>query len=462
MALLSARRDRSLDDVQALGADVIRSLVYWNRIAPDGRRKPRGDLSEPAAYPAPAWDLLDDLVRATSARGLELLLSPSGPAPLWASTCKSKAPACNPDPVAFGRFVSALGKRYSGAYADENQGGGVLPRVSSWSIWNEPNQPGWLSPQAVKLGRHVVITAAHQYRRLATAGLEALRDGGHGADRLLLGETAPLGRVTGSLARRPTPPVVFIRELLCLDAAGRKLRGEAARVRGCSRFRRLPVTGYAHHPYTRGGSQPPRSRSLPGEITMGSIARLETLLRRGAAARRLPRRLPIWSTEFGYQTNPPDRQFGISFEEAAEYMNEADWIAYRNRSIAAVAQYKLFDEDDPAGFQTGLRFATGRVKPTFDAYRLPIWVSRAGAGRVRVYGQVRPAASGATEQVEILRQPAGGGAFAPVETIAVASERGHFLVTEPGGEPGERWQLKWQPSDGAPPVFSREARVGAR
>ena len=46
-------------------------------------------------------------------------------------------------------FVEAVGKRYSGRYRDEDTGHSRLPRVSFWSLWNEPNQGGWLTPQFV-------------------------------------------------------------------------------------------------------------------------------------------------------------------------------------------------------------------------------------------------------------------------------------------------------------------------
>ena len=43
-----------------------------------------------------------------------------------------------PNVTRFKRFVEALGRRYSGTYADENQGGGVLPRVSALTAFSSP------------------------------------------------------------------------------------------------------------------------------------------------------------------------------------------------------------------------------------------------------------------------------------------------------------------------------------
>jgi hypothetical protein len=352
-----------------------------------------------------------------------------------------------------------MATRYSGAYADENQGGGILPRVSRWSLWNEPNQPGWLFPQyEVRSGRRVV-TAARLYREIAQEAIRALRATGHGADEILLGELAPIGRTGGPLARRPAAPAEFLRDLFCIDSRGRKLRGAAARARGCGGYERLDVSGFAHHPYTRGGSQPPRSRALANEITISSVSRLKTLLAQGAKARRIPRNLPIFYTEFGYQTNPPDKLFGVTLEKQSQYLNESDWMAFQDKRIKSVAQYKLVDEGNVANFQTGLRFANGSNKPSFDAYRLPIWVKRSGAN-VKVYGQVRPADDGSRETVLIQNSPQEGASFSTVQSVEVSSRKGHFLVPVPKA-PG-RWRLAWTPSGGGRTLFSREAKASKR
>ena len=449
---------RALDDFLALGADTVRSLVLWNQIAPDpgSTRRPKGfDGRNPAHYNPGLWDRYDDLVRGVQARGMGLLFSPSSPIPAWGSDCSGSATkrrTCKPDPKLFGAFMQALGTRYSGEYQDENQGGGVLPRVERGSIWNEPNQPGWLTPQYESKGGRKVATAAHRYRALVTSAIRALRATGHGSDQILLGETAPIGRTSGTLARRPIPPVNFIREVLCINSRGAKLRTAE-----CRSYRKLSVRGFAHHPYTRGGSQPPRAATAPGEITVSTAGRLKKLLSQGGRARRIPRNLPIYYTEFGYQTNPPDRLFGVKLEQQAEYINEADWIAYQDSRVKAVAQYKLFDEPNVASFQTGLRFVSGELKPAFDAYRLPIWVSRRGSS-VRVYGQVRPSEDDVREIVAV--QNDASGSFQTVQEIEVLSRKGHFLVTLPNS--GSNWRLVWTPSDGGATLTSRVARVARR
>ena len=115
------------------------------------------------------------------------------------------------------------------------------------------------------------------------------------------------------------------------------------------------MTGYAHHPYTRGGSRPPLSRTNSGEITIGTASRLTRLLDQAARAKRIPAKLPIHYTEHGWQTKP-DLIFGVTDDQQAEYINQSDWIAYNNARVHTVAQYKLVDDENVgSGFQMGLK-----------------------------------------------------------------------------------------------------------
>src|SRR3954471_1150201 len=139
---------QSLDEAKALGADVIRANVIWSRFAPSptSKKKPKGfDGKNPAAYPAGVFTMLDSLVSGAQARGLEVLLTATGPIPAWASRCKGSVAhrrTCKPDPKLFGAFVRALGTRY--------------PTVRKWSLWNEPNLRSWLCPQYEVKGGYVV------------------------------------------------------------------------------------------------------------------------------------------------------------------------------------------------------------------------------------------------------------------------------------------------------------------
>ena len=220
------------------------------------------------------------------ARGLQVLLTPTGPIPAWASRCGGSLAnrrVCKPDPKLFGAFVRALGTRY--------------PTVKLWSIWNEPNLRSWLSPQYEVVGSQAVQRSANLYRALATSAIAGLRGTGHRDAQIWLGETAPLGddpsgcsaqrslRVPRRCASRilKTSPETFLRGVFCLNRSGRRLSGAEGSDQRCGGYKRLNVTGYAHHPYTRGGSRPPLSRVNAGEITIGSAVAALAPARPGGA-----------------------------------------------------------------------------------------------------------------------------------------------------------------------------------
>ena len=278
----------------------------------------------------------------------------------------------------------------------------MLPRVTRWSLLNEPNQPGWLTPQYERRRGRLVATAAVVYRALARAGIAGLRASGHGRDQVLLGETAPIGRTSGSLARRPIPPVEFLRKLFCLTPAAAPARRRRARARlpevQALRGRRLRAPPLPARRLAAAGRAARRRRA---RSRSPSPSRLRRVLDAAARARRIPRRLPVYYTEFGFQTNPPDRIFGVRAALQPAYLNQSDWMAYRDRRVRAVAQYKLVDEAPLPSFQSGLRFVDGRAEaglrrlPAADLgqrARLAAAGLRAGAPGART-GRRRPCGS---------------------------------------------------------------------
>jgi hypothetical protein len=161
---------------------------------------------------------------------------------------------------------------------------------------------------------------------------------------------------------------------------------------------------------------------------MLAIRRLGYYLDRARAARRFSRRLSIYNTEFGLQSNPPDRLVSTTLSRQAALINEKEEYAYRYWRLKSHSQYLLYDDrarSGPlavkwSGFQTGLRFASGRAKPSFNAYRFPIVVKRRGRG-VSIWGRVRPGAG--RRYVRIQRR--GGSLGLRIRT----NSRGYFSVT---------------------------------
>jgi hypothetical protein len=392
-----ATRARTLDEMDRLGADVVKVQVYWNEIAPQGRRKPEGfDATDPAGY---AWGAYDEIVQGIVARGMRPFLALGNRAPDWATAKRGRYRGTyRPSARELGLFARAAGERYSGSY-------GGLPRVDLWSVWNEPNLFSWLAPQRAKDGTPLSPTV---YRKLYQAAHEGLRATGHADDTILLGELMPLG--AGS--PRKVPPLEFLREVACLDRRFRPFRGRAARVRDCRAAGRIRTSGIAHHPYTPGGGV--NARGKRDEAPIAQLDRLTRTLDAIARRGRLPRRLPVWITEFGFQTNPPD-PFQFAIRRVPGLMDESEWIAFRNRRVRSYSQYSIRDDPPRANgssllsyssFQMGLRFHTGRKKPgVYEAFPMPAFVRLLGGNRVEVFGGLR---AGGAPRASIAARVRGG------------------------------------------------------
>ena len=242
--------------------------VLWPRV--EAVARPPADPTDPGD---PAYDFraTDALVRAAVRHGLEPLLRIDGAPrtheaqPRW----RFAAPGTwSPDPAAYGRFATAVARRYSGRFGD-------LPRVRLWQAWNEPNLPNFLQPQWVGVdGVWQPWSPAH-YRRL----LNAFHDAVKGVDRanvVATAGTAPNGDPRDGEGRMT--PVRFWRELLCLDTP-------------CPDPARFDVL--AHHPLTV--TDPDVPARAPGNVSVADLHKLRRLLR--AAGRGSAR---IWVTELNW------------------------------------------------------------------------------------------------------------------------------------------------------------------
>lgn len=376
-AHVRAAPDATLDEFASLGADVVKINLYWDSVAPNTRRKPSGfDGSNPASY---AWGSYDTAVQAILARGLRPYLSIGGHAPRWATRGKGRPGTMRPSAKEFRLFAQAAGQHY--------------PDVDIWSIWNEPNLYSWLGPQRSK----GTPLSPSIYRGLYLAGYRGLDDAGHRGDTILLGELMPRGGTSPDKVR----PLEFLREMACLDRNYRQIRGAAAKKRGCRKVGRFPTSGIAYHPYTPPAG--PHVREGRDDAAIGQLSRLRATIDALARRGKLPRRLPIWITEFGFQTKPPDPFQGTRLTRAAAFMDESEWIAFRNRRVASYSQYTLFDDLPRPGsgplrwssWQAGLRYHSGGEKRhVYEAFRLPVFVRALSGGRVEVFGGRRTLSSG--------------------------------------------------------------------
>jgi hypothetical protein len=77
---------------------------------------------------------------------------------------------------------------------------------------------------------------------------------------------------------------------------------------------------------------------------------------------------PLWITEYGYQTNPPDTFYGVGWNTQAEYLREAYMIAQANPRIDLLTWFLLRDSRVLSEWQSGLMTANGQKKPAFAAF----------------------------------------------------------------------------------------------
>jgi hypothetical protein len=469
---------RALTQMKSIGVDTVRVTVLWKVVA-ESAYATKGELSklhgkarerarkqrrrfkatDPSTYPTQNWDRYDNLVKAATERGIRVYFNVTGPAPIWGATTPPKnlqslLGTYKPKAKEFKKFVMAVGKRFSGTYRDENASKSILPRVSMWSLWNEPNQAGWLSPQ----WENGKPASPALYRALYQSGYAGLVSTGHRADNdiVLLGETAPLGS-DEKTAKSPMRPKEFIRDLFAGDlGAG------------------LQATGYAHHPYTK--NVPPTQRDPnPDSVTMANISELGTLLDQMAAQTgKLTPNLPLFMTEYGFETNPPDPFSGIPLDAQAKFNTLGEYLAYLNPRIDSQAQFLLVDVPPIKGrkkgskgsfftYQSGLFFQRGQPKPAAYAYQLPFIVipittnPDTGALISHLWGQLRFLPTGMADVVQLQWKPKDNSAdwVTVGDPVPTDPTRGYFEADReaPAAVPGD-WRAVWLQADGTPGVYT--------
>jgi hypothetical protein len=362
--------------LRAIGVSVVRYTLEWNEIAATRPADPSS-----ADDPAYDWEKPDEVLRALRARGIAPVVSILG-SPRWANGDHSPNWAPR-SPSAIAEFATAAATRY--------------PWVKRWLVWNEPNQRRWLLPTSARTYVRTLLNPAYAAIHRATPG--ALVGGG---------STAPRGGPGG------VSPVDFIHGM---------------RVAGAQ------LDAYAHHPYPLGPSETPWAGGCDHCETI-TMATLDRLLREVSNAWGSKR---IWLTEYGYQTNPPDRLLGVSYTRQARYLAEGALRAYLAPRVDMLIQYLVQDEPTAGRWQSGLLTVTGSPKPSFRMFPLPLAQMSRDGSRTLLWGQVRV---GAARVYRLQRW--SGGRWAWVGGTTRAGSRGFFLRTVTA-ERGTRFRV-WSPA----------------
>jgi hypothetical protein len=339
------------------------------------------------------WAWPDRVIRGLRANGIAPVVTIWG-TPRWANG--GRTPNYAPrSKWALASFAKAAATRYRA-------------QAKHWLIWNEPNQRRWLRPTTPRAYVNLLNVS---YSAIKRANPRAIVAGG---------VTAPRGNVGGE------NPVNWIRGM---------------------RANRAKLDAYAHHPYpTRPRQETPWSGGCAWckTITMADLDRLIREVRHNFPRKR------IWLTEYGYQTNPPERWLGVSLARQAMYAGAASLRAYQAPLVDMLIHFMVQDDGRSAGWQSGLRKLNGAAKPAYNAFKLPLaQVSRTGA-RTVVWGQVRPRGG---RQPYRLQQWRNGG-WRWVGPKRFTGTRGFFerAISSPAGS-----KLRiWSPQDR---IFSPPFRV---
>jgi hypothetical protein len=329
------------------------------------------------------WSRADALLDGLRAAGIAPLVTLYG-SPAWANGGRGEnwAPTSG---STFAAFARAAAERY--------------PFVHLWEIWNEPNQVRSLRP----------TTPSVYVRRLLNPAYAAIHAVSRSAE-VAGGATAPRAATDG------VSPVTWLEGM---HAAHAKL------------------DAYAHNPYPLS----PRETPFAGgcghctTITMATLGRLESLVAKDFPHAR------IWLTEYGYQTNPPDRTLGVSDAKQATFVGEATLRAFELPRVDILIHYLVQDEPDIARFQSGLQTVTGKTKPAYLAFRFPLAIKARKGMRTVVWGQVRPGSGRQRYRLEQFR----GGSWHWVGATAKTSPHGYLTRTLRAAK-GSRVRI-WVPAE---------------
>jgi hypothetical protein len=479
----------AFQQLRTLGVTRVRLTVRWNTLAPASTSKtmPHGFKgSNPASYAATNWAPYDAVVRAAAADGVKVNFDLAGPEPVWAAGKGHPSSGRGevewiPNDADYTAFVKAVATRYSGSYTPSGASS-PLPRITFWTLWNEPNYGAGLTPQALPSDTKV-FAAPTVYRHLVNDGWTALHQTGHGSDMIVIGEITPRGVPN---PQQPTThpgvfsygilPIPFVQAMYCLGSNYKPVRGKLAtemkcptNAAGTARFKSqnpalFGASGFSIHPYSR--YFPPNVEKPNDKLyaSFADLGNLTTVLDKSNEAYHSGKKFPIWNTEYGYITSPPKphydpigKTYYASVTDAADYINFAEYLSYKNPRVMNYMQYLLVDPEQPAGasndyggYASGLEAFGGTKKLTYYAFQMPLYLPKTTSGSDEVWGDVRPARyammdePGDSEAVTIEFTPSGSTTPQTLATIPITNAYGYYdtHVSIPGaGTVQAVWQF---------------------
>ena len=321
-----------------------------------------GNGRSPESY---EWGTAGDVLDALHARGIPTLVTLYG-SPRWANGGGS---ATRLPRTGFGNFAYAASKRF--------------PWVHLWTAWNEPNNRTFSVPVSPSLYVRNVLNPAYVALHQASS-----------ANRVAGGVTSPRRAPSGMA------PLAYMQGM------------RAAHAR---------LDAYAQNPYPVDRGETPTSSpcSSCDSFTMARLPLIRASVTKYFGAK------PLWLTEYGYQTNPPDRLLGVSYAKQALYLGEAALRVWQQSGVTVLISFLIRDEPSLGGWQSGLFTAGGTAKLAYHAFPLPLAQVRRSGSRVVFWGQVRP---GSGRRVYAIQRATASG-WKTVGGTARTGPGGTFLRT---------------------------------
>ncbi|MGZ8795423.1 MAG: cellulase family glycosylhydrolase, partial [Gaiellaceae bacterium] len=321
------RRAAMLDQARSTNATIVRTLVTWSIIAPT-RPANAADPFDPAYR----FNDLDELVRNTQARDMEVLITIWG-TPKWANGGKTPnfMPRRLSDLTAFSRAVAT---RYSGRFPG-------YPYVRFYSIWNESNLQLFLAPQFDAKGKSV---APRNYAKLAAAAYAGIKAGNSSA-KVAVGSTSSAGRDKPLKGKSETHSPGRFAQLVA--AANPRLKFDA----------------WAQHPYPVPARMKPNQKVKWPNVTLSAFPRFAASLDKWFKRKNVR----IWITEYGHEVKQDGEPNGISRALQASYAAQALALAKKDPRTDMFIWF-VFRDHATSEWQSGLRTTTGAAKPSLSRF----------------------------------------------------------------------------------------------
>jgi hypothetical protein len=285
-------------------ATVVRVTINWYDAAPSRPANAKNALNRTYRL-----DDVDEAIRTANNEGMEALVTIWG-TPKWANG--GKGPNVAPKNMTdLKNFAQAIASRYSGRYAG-------YPYARFFAVWNEPNLQQFLSPQFDANGKSV---APKTYAKLYQAAYSGFKTGNSTAF-VGIGDTSPRGR------DKPSPGA----------AQDSHSPGKFAELVAKAN-KNLKFDAWSMHPYATELRAKPTQRVRWPNVTLGNLKQLETSLDKWFGRKNIP----IWITEYGYQTLPP-RPGGVSYSTQKKNAKEAFQIAQKDSRVKMFVWFIFRDE----------------------------------------------------------------------------------------------------------------------